>query len=296
VRIVAAGTSGFLGTPLRAALVEAGHEVHQLVRREPDGEGQHQWDPDAGEVDADLIAGADVVINLAGAPIAHWPWTASYREQILHSRVRTTALLARSIADAGTTPTYLVGSGMDIHGEGRGSEWLDESSSAGSGFLADVVRTWEQAADPARVAGARVVHLRTGVVLDRHGGALKTMLPAFRLGLAGRLGSGRQYFSVISRADWVAAAQFLVQHDECSGAYNLVGVEPPTNAEFTRTLARALHRPAVLWVPETPLRLVLGGLAGEVLGSLRMRPTRLVEAGFEHRHRDVESVVEAALA
>ncbi len=296
MRIVAAGASGFLGTPLRTALAEAGHEVHQLVRREPGNAGEHRWDPDAGQVDADLVAGADVVINLAGAPIAHWPWTASYREQLLQSRVRTTGLLARTIADSGTTPAYVVASGMAIHGEGRGAEWLDESSADGSGFLADVVRAWEQAADPARTAGARVVHLRTGVVLDRSGGALKTMLPPFKLGVAGRLGSGKQYFSVISRTDWVAAAQFLVECDDCTGAYNLVGLEPPTNAEFTRTLARALRRPAALWVPAVPLRLVLGGLAGEVLGSLRMRPTRLVEAGFEHRHRDVDAVVEAALA
>jgi len=296
VRIVTAGSSGFLGTPLRAALAEAGHEVHQLVRREPGNAGEHRWDPDAGEVDHDLVAGADVVVNLAGAPIAHWPWTASYRAQLLQSRVRTTGLLARAIAEAGTPPAYVVASGMAVHGEGRGAEWLDESSSGGSGFLADVVRAWEQAADPARDAGARVVHLRTGVVLDRSGGALKTMLPPFKLGVAGTLGSGRQYFSVISRADWVAAARFLVEHDDCSGAYNLVGLDPPTNAEFTRTLARALRRPAALWVPAAPLRLVLGGLAGEVLESLRMRPTRLVEAGFEHRHRDVDAVVEASLA
>lgn len=296
MRIVVAGSSGFLGTPLRTALTDAGHEVHQLVRREPGNAGEHRWDPDHGEVDTDLVASADVVINLAGAPIAHWPWTASYREQLLRSRVRTTGLLARTIADAGTTPAYVVASGMAIHGEGRGAEWLDESSSSGSGFLADVVRAWEQAADPARAAGARVVHLRTGVVLDRSGGALKTMLPPFKLGVAGRLGSGQQYFSVISRADWVAAVQFLVSRDDCSGVYNLVGLEPPTNAEFTRTLARALRRPAALWVPATPLRLVLGGLAGELLGSLRMRPTRLVEAGFEHKHRDVGAVVDAALA
>lgn len=296
MRIVAAGTSGFLGTPLRAALAEAGHDVHQLVRRQPGNAAEHRWDPDAGEVDTDLVATADVVINLAGAPIARWPWTASYREELLRSRVRTTGLLARCIADADTPPAYVVASGMAIHGEGRGSEWLDESSSDGSGFLADVTRAWEQAADPARAAGARVVHLRTGVVLDRSGGALKIMLPPFKLGIAGKLGSGRQYFSVISRSDWVAAAQFLVEHDDCSGPYNLVGLQPPTNAEFTRTLARALHRPAGLWVPAAPLRLALGGLAGEVLGSLRMRPTRLVEAGFEHRHRDVDAVVEAALA
>lgn len=296
MKVLVAGASGFLGTALCSELRDARHDVHRLVRAGPRSPDEHRWDPDTGDVDVDLIASADVVVNLAGAPIAHWPWTVSYREQILQSRVRTTGLLARAIADAGTTPAYVVASGMAIHGEDRSSEWLDESSSTGSGFLADVVRAWEQAADPARTAGARVVHLRTGVVLDRRGGALGVMLLPFRLGLAARLGSGRQYFSVISRADWVAAARFLVEREEASGAYNLVGLEPPTNAEFTRALAKALHRPAFLRVPAAPMRLVLGGLAGEVLGSLRMRPTRLVEAGFAHRHRDVEAVVAAALA
>jgi uncharacterized protein (TIGR01777 family) len=184
---------------------------------------------------------------------------------------------------------------MAIHGDDRGAEWLDETSSDGTGFLADVVRAWESAADPARAAGARVVHLRTGVVAHRSGGALRLMLPAFRAGLAGRLGSGRQYFSVISLRDWVGAVRFLIEHEDAAGAFNLVGLRPPTNNEFTKALAAKLHRPAVLWVPQTPMRLALGGLAGELLGSLRMRPSRLVAAGFEHRDRDLDAVLDAAL-
>lgn len=295
MRVVAAGASGFLGTPLRAALADAGHEVHQLVRRQPGNAGEHRWDPDTGEVDADLIASADVVVNLAGAPFVQWPWTARRREEIFRSRVTTTGLLARTIADVGTRPAFVAGSGISLYGDDRGSEWLDESSGAGDGFLADVVGAWEAAADPAREAGARVVHLRTGVPLGRAGGALRPMLLPFRLGIAGRIGSGRQYFSVMSLPDWVAATLFLIERPDSHGAYNLVGLHPPTNAEFTQALAAHLHRPAVLWAPAPAMRLVVGRLATLVLGSLRARPTRLVEAGFEHRHRDVDSVVAAAL-
>jgi uncharacterized protein (TIGR01777 family) len=296
VKILLAGASGFLGTALRTELSAAGHDVHRLVRRQPEAAAEHQWDPDTGSVDAALVASCDAIVNLAGAPIAHWPWTARWREEILQSRVRTTATLARAIALAPSHPTYVVASGMAIHGEDRGAEWLDETSSQGAGFLADVVRAWEAAADPARASGSRVVHLRTGVVADRRGGALRLMLPAFRAGLAGRLGTGRQYFSVISLRDWVGAVRFLIEHDDAAGAFNLVGLDPPTNNEFTKALAAKLHRPAVLWVPQTPMRLALGGLAGELLGSLRMRPARLVAAGFEHRDRDLTAVLDSALA
>jgi uncharacterized protein (TIGR01777 family) len=295
VKILVAGASGFLGTALCSELAEAGHDVHRLVRREPTGDDEHRWDPDADDVDGDLVATMDAVVNLAGAPIAHWPWTASWRQNILQSRVRTTSTLARAVAVAPDPPALVVASGMTIHGSDRGAEWLDESSSQGRGFLADVVRAWEAAADPARDAGARVVHLRTGVVADRRGGALKLMLPAFRLGVGARLGSGRQYFSVISRRDWVAAARFLVEHNDCAGPFNLVGLDPPTNEAFTRVLASRVRRPALLVVPALPVRLVLGELSGELLGSLRMRPTRLVEAGFEHRDRVFEDVLDAAL-
>lgn len=296
MRVLIAGASGFLGGALCAELAAAGHDVHRLVRREPAGEDEHRWDPDAGEVSSELVAGVDAVVNLAGSPIASWPWTRARRQEILQSRVRTTGTLARTIAEAPAPPAFVVASGIAIYGGDRGAEELDESSSGGAGFLADVVRAWEAAADPARAAGGRVVHLRTGVVAHRGGGALKLMLPVFRLGLGGRLGSGRQYFSLISLRDWVAAVRFLLEDPTAEGPFNLVGPAPPTNAEFTRALAARLHRPAVMWAPERPLRLVLGGLANEVLGSLRIRPTRLVQAGFAHRDTDVDSVLAAALS
>jgi uncharacterized protein (TIGR01777 family) len=295
MKILIAGASGFLGGALRAELTAAGHDVHRLVRREPAGADEHRWDPDVGEVSSELVAGVDAVVNLAGSPIAQWPWTTARRQEILQSRVRTTGTLARAIAEAPTPPAFVVASGIAIYGGDRGAEELDESSSVGTGFLADVVRAWEAAADPARAAGGRVVHLRTGVVAHASGGALKLMLPVFRLGLGGRLGSGRQYFALISLRDWVAAVSFLLEHPGAEGPFNLVGPEPPTNADFTRALAGRLRRPAVMWAPERPLRLVLGGLANELFGSFRIRPTRLVEAGFQHRDRDVDSVLQAAL-
>jgi uncharacterized protein (TIGR01777 family) len=295
MKILIAGASGFLGGALRTELAAAGHDVHRLVRREPVGADEHRWDPDAGEVSSALVAGMDAVVNLAGSPIAQWPWTTARRQEILQSRVRTTGTLARAIAEAPAPPAFVVASGIAFYGGDRGDEVLDESSSAGTGFLADVVRAWETAADPARSAGGRVVHLRTGVVAHRSGGALKLMLPVFRLGLGGRLGSGRQYFSLISLRDWVGAVRFLLEEPGAQGPFNLVGPEPPTNAEFTRALASRLHRPAVMWAPERPLRLVLGGLSNELLGSFRIRPTRLLQAGYLHRDADVDSVLESAL-
>lgn len=296
MRIVAAGVSGFLGTALRDAWAQEGHEVVQLVRGEAAGPAQSSWDPYAGQVDHDVVASADAVVNLAGAPIAHWPWTASYKRTLLESRVATTATLARALVDTGSSATWLNASGMAAYGDDRGDEVLTEKSSAGQGVLAEVVRQWEAATRPAQDAGVRVCTLRTGVVLHRSGGALRTMLLPFRLGSGARIGSGQQYFSVISRRDWVRATLQLLTSPDASGAYNLTGPQPPTNAEYTRALADALHRPAALAVPAAPLRLVLGDLSAELLGSLRVVPQRLLDAGFAFEDPDVRSAVGSALA
>jgi uncharacterized protein len=295
MRYVLAGASGFLGTALRARLAEAGHEVVRLVRRPATSASESTWDPYAGEVDAGLIADADVVVNLAGVNLGRWPWTAAYRRRILESRTETTGTLAAAVAAAPTPPAFVVASAVGRYGTDRGDELLTEDSSGGTDFLAGVVRAWEAAADPARDAGARVCHLRSGVIIDRSGAALRIMLVPFRLGLAGRIGSGRQYFPIISLADWVAAARFVAEQPDCSGPYNLVCPVPATNAEFTRTLAKALHRPAVLRAPAFALRTVLGGLAWEMIGSRRVLPERLIAAGFRHEHPDVDAVVAAGL-
>jgi uncharacterized protein (TIGR01777 family) len=294
VRYVLAGASGFLGTALRARLADAGHEVVRLVRRPAAAASESTWDPYAGEVDAGLVAGADVVVNLAGVSLVHWPWTESYRRQILQSRIRTTETLARAIADAATPPALVVASAVARYGVDRGDERLTEDSSDGEGFLPDVVRAWEAAADPARESGARVCHLRSGVVIDRSGSALRLMRLPFWLGLGSRIGSGAQYFPIISLEDWVRAALFVTGSDG-SGAFNLAGPEPPTNTEFTQALASALHRPAFLRAPAIVLRTVLGDVSWELLGSRRVLPKRLADAGFEFDHRDVDAIVAAGL-
>jgi uncharacterized protein (TIGR01777 family) len=295
VRYVIAGSSGFLGTALRARLADAGHEVVRLVRRPAASASESTWDPYAGQVDAGLVADVDVVVNLAGVNLARWPWTASYRRQILQSRVRTTGTLGTAIADAETPPVFVVASGASRYGNDRGDETLTEDSSDGGGFLAEVVRDWEAAADPARDAGARVCYLRSGVVIDRSGSALRLMWLPFWLGLGARIGSGAQYFPVISLDDWTRAAIFLTEQPEASGPYNMVGPEPATNAEFTRALAEALNRPAFLRAPAVVLRTVLGEVAEELVGSRRVLPQRLTEAGFRHEHRDVGAIVSAGL-
>jgi uncharacterized protein (TIGR01777 family) len=291
VRYVIAGSSGFLGTALRARLARDGHDVTRLVRRPAGSPSESSWDPYAGTVDPDLVASADVVINLAGVSLVHWPWTERYRGQILDSRLHTTGTLASAIAAAPTPPAFVVASGVARYGTDRGDEILTEDSSDGGGFLPDVVRQWEGAADPARAADARVCHLRTGVVIDRGGGAMKYMRLPFWLGIGGRVGSGAQYFPIISLPDWLSAVIFLAEQPDCVGPYNLVSPVPTTNLEFTRALAAALHRPAIMRAPAFAMRTVLGEVAEELVGSRRVLPQRLIAAGFKHEHQDVDAIV-----
>jgi len=295
MKIVISGASGFLGTPLRRHLADAGHEITQLVRSDPAGSGQARWDPHRGELDADLLEGVDTVINLAGAPFVHWPWTASYKRTLLDSRIETSRTLADTIARLDAKPALVNASGADYYGDDRGDERLDESSSTGSGFLASVVREWEEATRSAREAGARVVNTRTSAVIDRRGGPLKTMGLPFRLGLGGRVGSGRQWFPTISLDDYLAAMTRLATDDSMQGPYNLTGPDPVTNAEFTKALGRQLRRPTVMVAPAFALKAVMGDLATVVIGSRRVVPTRLLDAGFEFVHPDIESQLEAAL-
>jgi uncharacterized protein len=295
VRYVIAGSSGFLGTALRARLAREGHDVTRLVRRPAVSASESSWEPYAGTVDTDLIASADVVVNLAGVSLARWPWTEGYRRKIVDSRLRTTGTLADAIASAPTPPAFVVAAGVARYGTDRGNEILTEESSDGRGFLPDVVCQWEAAADPARAAGARVCHLRTGVVIDRDGGALKFMRPPFWLGIGGRVGSGAQYFPIISLPDWLSAAVFVAEQLDCAGPYNLVSPVPTTNLEFTRALAAALHRPVIMRAPAFAMRTVLGEVADELIGSRRVLPQRLIAAGFEHEHQDVDAIVATAL-
>lgn len=294
--ILLAGASGFLGTALREQLRGQGHSVRRLVRSEPMASDQHRWDPYAGSVPTEALAGVEAVVNLAGAPIAHWPWTASYRKKLLDSRVATTSTLAAAISRLDTPlPALVNASGVGLYGPDRGDELLDEDSTPGSGFLADVVQRWEAATEPAAAAGGRVVLLRTSVVLHKEGGALPVLLRPFKLGVGGRIGSGRQWFATVSLHDYLAALTRAVTDVTMSGAYNIAAPQPATNADLTALLGNLLHRPTLMRVPAMPLKAVLGDLSGELLGSLRVAPKRLLEADFEFAHPDLASQLRAAL-
>ncbi len=287
-----------LGTALRQALAARGAEILQLVRRNPAAHGQLQWNPAAAPAfqDTASLAGLHAAIHLGGASVAGHRWTPAWKREIRSSRVDSTRALATALAALPQRPqALLVASATGIYGN-RGDQLLDESSTPGKGFLAEVCQEWEAAAQPAAAAGIRVVHLRFGVVLDPGAGALAKMLPIFRLGLGGPLGSGRQWMSWISLADAVAAILFALETPAVNGPINLTAPEPITNAEFTHALGRALRRPAILSAPAFALRLALGQMANEaLLASARVVPNRLVDAGFPFTHPTLASALAAVL-
>jgi uncharacterized protein len=295
MRVVMAGASGFLGTAWRDHLAREGHEVVRLVRGEAMSAYESHWDPYAGEVDPAVIESADVVTNLAGAPLAHWPWTESYKRTFVDSRVATTRTLAEAIAGSDRKPAFLAQNGVAGYGDHGDVPLTEESATDADTFMGGVTREWQAAASPAADAGARVVVMRTSVILDRRGGALKPLLLVFKAGLGGPVGSGEQYFSTISMLDWVRAATFLAEQDSARGVYNLTAPHPTTNAEFTRELARMLHRPAVVPVPAWPIRKVIGTVSSELLGSTRVEPARLLEEGFAFEHPTLNARLAAAL-
>ncbi|MGH9018319.1 MAG: TIGR01777 family oxidoreductase [Acidimicrobiales bacterium] len=292
MRIAVTGASGLIGRALVTALGEAGDDVRPLVRRQS-GPGEIGWDPTAGRLDPRALAGIDAVVHLAGAGIGDRRWTDARKQIVLRSRVESTALLARTVASMDNPPKAMVSaSAIGYYGD-RGDETLTETSAAGSGFQAEVCQAWEQATAPAESAGIRVVHLRSAVVLSRRGGALGRQLPLFRLGLGGRLGSGRQWLSWISLRDEVAVIRRAIDDAGLVGPVNAAAPAPVTNREFTRALGRALHRPAVLAVPPVVLRLVLGrDLADELLlGSVRVVPAKLTEARFPFEDPRLDSAL-----
>ena len=295
MQIVIAGASGFLGQAWSQALAGQGHKVLRLVRREPSSSEEVRWDPGQGTVDQAVIDAADVVANLAGAPLVHFPWNDAYRAEFLASRVDTTRTLAEAIARSNRKPVLLAQSGIAAYGD-RGTEVITEDTPIdATTFMADVVRQWEAAAEPAEAAGARVVRMRTGVVLDRRGGALQAMILPFKMGVGGRIGDGRQYFATISLHDWIGAATYLALNEDLSGAFNVTGPDPSTNAEFTEELGRMVGRPTFMRVPKFPLRRLAGPMGGEMLASQRVEPQRLLEAGYAFAHNDVTDRLTAAL-
>jgi uncharacterized protein len=294
VRIIIAGSTGFLGTALTQRLRAEAHDVVRLVRRTAQGSDEVSWNPAKGELDPGALTGADVAVNLAGAGVGDRRWTAAYKQELRASRVDSTATLSGALAAADDGPRVLLNaSAIGYYGD-RGDEVLDEDSGAGEGFLAVLCREWEAATQPAEEAGVRVCRLRNGLVLGPGGGTLKPMVRIYKAGIGGPLGNGRQYMSWISLADHTAAMQFLMTA-QLSGPVNLTGPVPVPNAVFSDALARALHRPGLVPAPRFGMRLVLGELADNALESTRVVPRVLQDAGFEFRHPDVDSAMRWAV-
>src|SRR5919107_3135905 len=300
--VAVTGASGLIGTALARRLEAEGHQVLRLTRSRPTGPDQVRWDPAAGRLDPDALAKADAVVHLAGANIGDkLRWTAREKRKILRSRVEGTGLVARTMAELAEGPgsggprVLVCASGAHYYGD-RGDEVLTEASGPGEGFLAGVVRQWEAAADPARAAGLRVVHLRTGPVQDAAGAGLPKQALLFRLGLGGRFGSGRQWLSWIALDDIAGAYLHALTRDDLDGPVNAAAPNPVTNAEFTTTLARVLRRPAVLHVPAFAPKLALGEFADEMLfASIRAVPARLQETGYRFRFPELEAALRHTL-
>ncbi len=295
MKIVISGASGLIGTQLAKTLKSSGHEVVQLVRRTA-GAGQIMWDPKSGKLDPASLEGCDAVIHLSGAGIGDKRWSDAYRKEILDSRTATTLLLANTIASLQRKPSvFLSGSAIGIYGA-RGDEQLTETSAHGTGFLADVCKQWEAAAKPAIDAGVRTVFLRTGIVLSPKGGALKKLLPLFRLGVGGKFGNGKQWQSWISMDDEVASIIHLLTAN-VSGAVNLTAPQPVTNAEFTKVLARVVKRPAIVPVPTFAPKILLGGELADALlfTGQRVMPQALTASGYVFKHSTLESALRSLL-
>ena len=297
-RVLLSGASGMLGRGIAAALTGRGIATMRLVRRSPRNRAELLWNPAAGGgiQDAVWLEGISAAIHLSGASIAGHRWTAAYKREMAESRIDSTRVLAEALARLKAPPaTLVVASAIGYYGE-RGDEVLDENSTPGSGYFPELCQAWEAATQPAADAGIRVVPMRLGMVIGPGGGAMARLVPLFQLGLGGPLGNGRQWMSWISEADAVAAALFALDCPTLHGPANAVAPEPVTNAEFTRTLGRAVHRPAILPAPAFALRLAFGQMANEaLLASTRVLPQKLLTAGFPFQYPTLDRAFAAAL-
>ncbi|MGQ0623517.1 MAG: TIGR01777 family oxidoreductase [Sporichthyaceae bacterium] len=293
MKVVVAGSSGLIGSALVASLKTDGHHVVRLVRRPAKAADELQWDPEQ-PLDPRSLAGVHAAVNLAGAGVGDKRWSEDYKRALIDSRLRTTHTLATAIAGAEHPPSvFVAGSAVGFYGHSDDRE-LDENSPPGDDFLAQLCVRWEAAAAPAASAGIRVVHPRTGLVVAREGGAWARMFPLFKLGLGGKLGSGKQYWSFISLRDEVAALRYLLERD-ISGPVNLTAPNPVTNAEVTKAMGAALHRPTLFPAPAFALKVVLGEFASEPLGSQRVLPRRLEKEGFTFADPSIDEAIRAAL-
>ena len=293
MNVLVSGATGLIGTALTSELTDGGHRVLQLSRSQPSSEDTIRWDPDRGSLDASRLEGIDAVVHLAGEIIFSGPtdrWTTEKKRRIMESRKKGTRLLAETIAGLPEPPKVMVSaSGINYYGD-HGNELLTEEATMGSDFLAEVCREWEAAADPAREAGIRVAHTRFGIVLSPKGGALGNTLPIFKLGLGGKIGNGRQYWSWVALDDVVGAITHCLTNETVSGPVNVGSPNPLTNAEYTKILGKVLNRPTVFPVPAT--RLMFGEVADALLlASQRMEPAKLKETGYEFRYPELEGAL-----
>jgi len=288
--VAIAGASGFLGTAFARHLTKAGHELRRIGRASSRGV-DFQWDLNAGRLDPAALDGADVVVNLAGENVAQ-RWTPAHKRAILASRLRSTEILAKTMAAVRTPPrTFLSTSAIGIYGS-RGSEALDENSTPGLGFLADVVQQWERAAAPARDAGVRLVHPRLGLVMHPDGGVLAKLVPLFNVGGGGKVGKGDQWMSWIGMHDLLRALVFLMETEAITGPINVTAPNPATNAQFSHTLGEVLHRPAIATVPEFAVKLIFGEMGEEtLLAGQRVLPRRLLDSGFEFAYPELAAAL-----
>jgi uncharacterized protein (TIGR01777 family) len=290
-RIAITGASGLIGSALVGYLKSEGHTVQRLVRRAPVSPDEVQWDPQTDYVDLEALRGVNAIIHLAGAGVGDKRWSKKYKAEILNSRLLGTTTIAKAVTEL-QPDVFISASAIGWYGE-SGNRAVVENDKCGDDFLAAVCREWEGAADLAQ--NTRTVKIRTGLVLDPTGGALGKMLPLFRFGLGGKLGSGKQWWSWITLHDLIRAISFLLERD-ISGAVNLTAPNPVTNQEFTSALARALHRPALFPAPAIGLKVALGGFSSEILGSKKVMPQVLSDAGFEWDYPHITSALSALVS
>jgi len=293
--IAIAGSSGLIGSALVYALRATDRRVLRIVRRAPSNSDEVFWNPDTGEFDPSTLAGVDAVVNLCGVNIADKRWSGAFKQSLRDSRIGPTEVLSSAVAEAGV-PVLVNASAVGYYGD-TGSRTVDETAPAGTGFLAQLCQDWEAAVGPAENDGARVVSLRSGLVMTEAGGTLGRLKTLFSLGLGARLGNGRQYMPWISLEDEVRAILFTIIHDGLSGPVNLTGPAPVTNAEFTAAMGRAVNRPTPLMVPGFALRAAFGEFADEgLLGGQRAIPAALERAGFEFHHNTIGEALAFATA
>ncbi len=295
MKLVITGSSGLIGSALVREAEKNQIEVVKLVRRAPKDKSEVQWDPNRAILDLEAIEKSTAIVHLAGAGVGDRRWTKKYKKEILNSRVKTTETLANAIVNLRNPPSVFVsGSAMGYYGD-TGDLAVDENASLGEGFLSDVVFNWEYAAQRVRNNNIRVVHPRTGLVMSKRGGLLRKVLPLFRLGLGGKLGNGKQFWSYISLEDEIRAIFKLIDDVRLTGGVNLTNPNPVTNLEFTKALSSVVNKPAFFNVPSIALKIALGEFSVEALGSSRVLPSKLKAAGFKFNQSDILSTLNSAL-